>query len=43
MVEYALVIALVAFAATAGMRKLATALGTAYSSVGSEVTSSVTT
>jgi len=43
LVEYALVIALIAFAATAGMSKLATAINSAYSTVASEVTSSVTT
>ena len=33
MVEYALVVALVAFAATAGVKKVATGLNTAYSNV----------
>jgi pilus assembly protein Flp/PilA len=43
LVEYALVIAMIAFAATAGVRKLATAISGVYSTVGSTVTSSVTT
>jgi pilus assembly protein Flp/PilA len=43
LVEYALVIALIAFAATAGVKKLATAISGAYSTIGSTVTSSVTT
>jgi Flp pilus assembly pilin Flp len=41
--EYALVIALIAFSATAGVKKLATAISGVYSTVGSTVTSSVTT
>jgi pilus assembly protein Flp/PilA len=40
LVEYALVVALIAFACTAGMSKLATAISTAFSTIGSEVTSS---
>lgn len=38
LVEYALVVALIALAATAGMGKLASALSAAFSSVGSQLT-----
>lgn len=41
LVEYALVVALIALAATAGMSKLATALSGAFSSVGSQLTSDI--
>lgn len=41
LVEYALVVALIALAATAGMGKLASALSNAFSSVGSTLTSDV--
>jgi pilus assembly protein Flp/PilA len=34
LIEYALVVALIAFAATAGMGKLATAINAAFNSVG---------
>jgi pilus assembly protein Flp/PilA len=33
MVEYALVVAMIAFAATAGVKKVATGLNTAYSNI----------
>ena len=41
LVEYALVVALIALAATAGMNTLATDLSNAFSSVGSTITSNV--
>ena len=41
LVEYALVVALIALAATAGMGKLASALSGAFSSVGSQLTTDV--
>jgi len=41
LVEYALVVALIAFAATAGMSKLATSLNTAFSNIGAQLTTSV--
>jgi pilus assembly protein Flp/PilA len=37
LIEYALVVALIAFAATAGMGSLATALNTAFSNVGTKL------
>ena len=42
LIEYALVVALIAFAATAGMSSLATAINTAFSSVGTTLTSYIT-
>ncbi len=41
LVEYALVVALIALAATAGMNTLATDLSNAFSSIGTTVTSSI--
>jgi pilus assembly protein Flp/PilA len=41
MVEYALVIALIAFGATAGMRKVASGISTAYSNMSSLLTSAL--
>ena len=41
LVEYALVVALIALAATAGMGKLATALSGAFSSIGTTITADV--
>jgi pilus assembly protein Flp/PilA len=38
LVEYGLLIALVAFAATAGMTKLATSINTAFSTIGTTLT-----
>jgi pilus assembly protein Flp/PilA len=38
LIEYALVVALIAFAATAGMKTLATSLNTAFSNIGSTLT-----
>jgi pilus assembly protein Flp/PilA len=38
LVEYALVIALVAFAATVGMKSLATSLNTAFTAIGTTLT-----
>ena len=42
LIEYALVVALIGFAATAGMSSLATSLNTAFSSIGTKVTTYVT-
>jgi pilus assembly protein Flp/PilA len=41
LVEYALVVALIAFAATAGMNSLATAINNAFSGIGSTLTTYV--
>jgi pilus assembly protein Flp/PilA len=41
LIEYALVVALIAFAATAGMSAVATKLNTAFSAIGSKVASYV--
>ena len=41
LVEYALVVALIALAATAGMGKLATALSGAFSTIGTTVTTDI--
>jgi pilus assembly protein Flp/PilA len=41
LVEYALVVALIAFAATAGMKALATGMNTAFSNVSSKLGSYV--
>jgi pilus assembly protein Flp/PilA len=38
LVEYALVIALIAFAATVGMKSLATSLNTAFTAIGTTLT-----
>lgn len=42
LIEYALVVALIAFAATAGMGKLATSINTAFSSVGTTLSAYIT-
>jgi len=42
MVEYALVVALIAFGATAGMSKVATAIKTAFSNVSSQLGTDIT-
>jgi pilus assembly protein Flp/PilA len=42
LIEYALVVALVAFSATAGMSSLANAINSAFSSVGSTLTTYIT-
>ena len=42
LIEYALVVALVAFAATAGMSTLASKINTAFSSVGTTLTTYIT-
>jgi pilus assembly protein Flp/PilA len=42
LVEYALVVALIALAATAGMKGLATAINTAFSTVGTNLSSNIT-
>lgn len=42
LVEYALVVALIAFGATAGMKGLATGLNTAFSNISSKMGSYVT-
>lgn len=39
LIEYALIVALVAFAATAGMSSLATSLNQAFTAIGTKVTS----
>jgi pilus assembly protein Flp/PilA len=38
LVEYALVVALIAFAATAGMHSLATSINTAFANIGTTLT-----
>jgi pilus assembly protein Flp/PilA len=42
LIEYALVLALIAFAATAGMNSLANSLNTAFTSIGSKVSTYIT-
>lgn len=42
LIEYALIVALVAFGATAGMKTLASDINTAFSRVGTHLTSIVT-
>lgn len=42
LVEYALLIALIAFAATAGMGKLATGIKTAFSNISVQLSTSIT-
>ena len=42
LIEYALVVALIAFAATAGMGSLATALNKAFGNIGTTLTTYVT-
>ena len=42
LIEYALLIALVALAATVGMGKLATAINNAFTSLGTDLTSATT-
>jgi pilus assembly protein Flp/PilA len=39
LVEYALVVALIAFAATVGMKSLATSINTAFTAIGTTLTS----
>jgi pilus assembly protein Flp/PilA len=41
LIEYALVVALIAFAATAGMQSLANGINNAFTSIGSTLTGSV--
>jgi pilus assembly protein Flp/PilA len=41
LIEYALVVALIAFAATAGMSSLATAINSAFSSIGTTLTTDI--
>ena len=38
LIEYALVVALIAFAATAGMSSVATAINTAFTNIGTKLT-----
>ncbi len=38
LIEYALVVALIAFAATVGMKSLATSINTAFANIGSTLT-----
>lgn len=42
LVEYALVVALIALAATAGMGKLATAINNGFSTIGTTLSTSIT-
>ncbi len=42
LVEYALVVALIAFAATAGMTSLATKINTAFTNLGTQVSTNIT-
>jgi len=42
LIEYALVVALIAFAATAGMGSLATSLNAAFTHIGTKVTTYIT-
>ncbi len=42
LVEYALVVALIAFAATAGMSSLATKINTAFTNLGTQVSTNIT-
>ena len=42
LIEYALVVALIAFAATAGMATLATNINDAFTKIGSKLTASIT-
>ena len=42
LIEYALVVALIAFAATAGMGTLAKNINTAYTTIGSKLTGKIT-
>ena len=42
LIEYALVVALIAFAATAGMGTLATNINAAFTKIGSKLTASIT-
>jgi pilus assembly protein Flp/PilA len=41
LIEYALVVALIAFAATAGMGSLATDINTAFSNIGTSLTTAI--
>jgi pilus assembly protein Flp/PilA len=41
LIEYALVVALIAFAATTGMRSLATAINTAFINIGTTLNSTI--
>jgi pilus assembly protein Flp/PilA len=41
LIEYALLVAFVAFAATAGMQSLATSINTAFTTLGGDVTGAV--
>jgi len=41
LIEYALLVALIAFAATAGMKSLATSINTAFLTIGNTLTSSI--
>jgi len=42
LVEYALVVALIAFGATAGMNSLATGINTAFTNISTQLASSIT-
>ena len=41
LIEYALLVAFVAFAATAGMQKLATSINSAFSNIGTDLTNAI--
>ena len=41
LIEYALIVALIAFAATAGMGSVATAVNTAFSTIGTTLTTAI--
>jgi pilus assembly protein Flp/PilA len=41
LIEYALLVAFVAFAATAGMHSLATSINTAFTTIGTDLTSAI--
>ena len=41
LIEYALVVALIAFAATAGMRTLATDINLAFTNIGTQLTTAI--
>jgi pilus assembly protein Flp/PilA len=43
LIEYALVVAVIAFAATAGMGQLATSINTAFIDIGNKLTNAITT
>ena len=42
LIEYALVVALIAFAATASMKTMATKISTAFTNIGTQLSTSIT-